>query len=80
VNREPRVRYNMYFVRHLAWLKYFTYHLVPVLAPNCKQHILSSTKDRKVCYSLAEDYVIYVYVNLFGWRGAQAIKVWELVV
>jgi hypothetical protein len=23
-----------------AWLKYFTYQLVPVLAPNYKQHIL----------------------------------------
>jgi hypothetical protein len=32
------------FVRQLAWLKYFTYHLVPVLAPNCKQYILSSAK------------------------------------
>jgi hypothetical protein len=31
---------------HFAWLKYFTYHFVPVLAPNYKQHILS----RAVCY------------------------------
>jgi D-alanyl-lipoteichoic acid acyltransferase DltB (MBOAT superfamily) len=25
---------NIYFGRHFAWLKYFTYQLVPVLAPN----------------------------------------------
>jgi len=37
-------RYNIYFGRHFAWLKYFTYHLVPVLAPNYKQHILSPAK------------------------------------
>jgi hypothetical protein len=35
---------NLYFGRHFAWLKYFTYHLVPVLAPNNKQHILSPVK------------------------------------
>jgi hypothetical protein len=29
-----------------AWLKYFTYHPVPVLAPNYKQHILSPAKVR----------------------------------
>jgi hypothetical protein len=39
---------------HFAWLKYFTYNLVPVLASNCKQHILSPAEVRKVCYSLAE--------------------------
>jgi hypothetical protein len=33
-----------YFGSHFAWLKYFTYHLVPVLAPNYKQHILSPTE------------------------------------
>jgi hypothetical protein len=27
-----------------------TYRLVPVLAPNYKQHILSPAKVRKVCY------------------------------
>jgi len=52
-------------------LKYFTYHLVPVLAPNYKQHILSPAKVRKVCYSLAELYVKSVYLNLFGWRGRE---------
>jgi hypothetical protein len=29
---------------NFAWFKYFTYHLVPVLAPNYKQHILSPAK------------------------------------
>jgi hypothetical protein len=41
-------RQNVYFGRHVAWLKYFTYHLVPVLAPNCKQHILWPVKVRKI--------------------------------
>jgi D-alanyl-lipoteichoic acid acyltransferase DltB (MBOAT superfamily) len=59
-----------YLGRHFAWLKYFTYHLVPVLAPNYKQHILSSAKHIKLCYSLPEVYVKSVYLNLFGWRGA----------
>jgi hypothetical protein len=43
-------RQNIYFGRHFAWLKYFTYRLVPVLAPNYKQHILSPTEVRIVCY------------------------------
>jgi hypothetical protein len=78
---------NIYFDRHFAWLKYFSYRLVPVLAPNFKQHILSLAEVIKVCYSLAELYVKCVYLNLFGWRGrdiyetfqrgVQAIKVWE---
>jgi hypothetical protein len=60
---------------------------VPVLAPNCKQHILSPAKVRKVCYSLAELYVTSVYFNLIGWRGrefikpfkgAQVIKFWDV--
>jgi hypothetical protein len=37
-----------YFGRHFAWLKYFIYRLVSVLAPNYKQHILSPAKVRKV--------------------------------
>jgi hypothetical protein len=41
------------------------------------QHILSLTGVRKVCYSLAEIYVKSVYLNLFGWRVAVAIKVRE---
>jgi hypothetical protein len=58
------------FNRHFAWLKYFTYHLVLVLAPNYKQHILSPAKVTKVCYSLVELYVECVYLNLFRWSGA----------
>jgi hypothetical protein len=55
---------------HFAWLIYFTYQLVPVLARNYKQHILSLAKLKTVCYSLAELYVKSVYLNLFGWMGA----------
>jgi hypothetical protein len=46
----------------------FIYHLVSVLATNYKQHILSSAKFRKVCYSLRDIFVKSVYLNLFGWR------------
>jgi hypothetical protein len=63
----------MYIDRHFAWLKYFTYHLVPVLAPNYKQHILSPAEVRKLCYSLAELYVKCVYLNLFGGRGRRRL-------
>jgi hypothetical protein len=65
------------FGRHFAWLKYFTYHLllVPVLTPNYKQHILSPTEVRKVCYLLAEIYVKSLYFNLFGWRGRNAHEI-----
>jgi hypothetical protein len=45
---------NIYFHRHYSWLKYFTYRLIPVLAPKYKQHILSPAEVRKECYSLAE--------------------------
>jgi hypothetical protein len=45
---------DKYFCRHFAWLKYFTYHLAPVLAQNYKQHTLSATKVRKICYLLDE--------------------------
>jgi hypothetical protein len=44
---------NYIFGRHFARLKYFTYHLVPVLAPNYKQYILLPAEVRKVRYSLA---------------------------
>jgi hypothetical protein len=37
----------MCFGRHFAGLKYFTYPLVPVLAPNYEQHILSLAKLEK---------------------------------
>jgi hypothetical protein len=45
---------NIYFGigTHFTWLKYFTYHLLPVLAPNYKHHILLSAEVREVCYSL----------------------------
>jgi hypothetical protein len=36
-----------------------------------------SEQVRKVCYSLAELYVNIVYLNIFRWRGAQAIDVSE---
>jgi hypothetical protein len=58
--------HGKFVYRYFAWMKYFTYQLVPVLAPNYKQHILSSAKVTKVCYSLAELYVRSVYLNLFG--------------
>jgi hypothetical protein len=58
-----------------------------VLAPDYKQHILSPAKAIKVCCSLAELYVISVYMNLCEWRGrevfetfkdgAQGIEAWE---
>jgi hypothetical protein len=81
-------RKNIYFGRHFACLKYFTYHLllVPLLAQ--KQHILLPDKFRNVCYSLAQIYFKSVYLNLFGWRGRevyernilrweQATKLWK---
>jgi hypothetical protein len=49
-----------------TWLKYSTYQLVPVLASNYKQHILSSAKVKKVCYSLAEFCVKSVYLDVEG--------------
>jgi hypothetical protein len=48
-----------------------TCHLVPVLAPNYKPHILSPAEVTKLCYSLAELYVRSVYLNLLGWRGPE---------
>jgi hypothetical protein len=62
---------NINLYRHFALLKYFTSLLVPVLAPNYKQHILSPVKVRKAYCSLAELYDKRVYLNLFGWRGAR---------
>jgi hypothetical protein len=52
--RNIGARFNIHFGRHFAWLKYFTYHSEPVLAPNYKQHILEPAKFRKIRYSLAE--------------------------
>jgi hypothetical protein len=37
------------FFKQYAWMTHFTYHLVPVLALNYKQPILSLAKPRKVC-------------------------------
>jgi hypothetical protein len=62
-------RWNTYFGRHFTWLKCFTYHLVPVLAPNYKQHILSPAECRELCYSLAEVCVKSVYLDLLGGGG-----------
>jgi hypothetical protein len=39
-----------YFDRLFAWLKYYIYHLISILAPKYKQHILSPANVRKVCY------------------------------
>jgi len=44
--KETEEQGKIYFGRHFALLKYLTYHLVPVLAPNYKQHILSLVKVR----------------------------------
>jgi hypothetical protein len=54
----------MYFGRHFVWLKYFAYHLIQVLAPNYKQHVLSPAKFTKLRYSLAELYVKPVYLSI----------------
>jgi hypothetical protein len=43
--RNVDARQNIYLGRHFVWLNYFTYHLVPVLALNYKQHILSPAED-----------------------------------
>jgi hypothetical protein len=55
------------FARHFAWLKYLTYHLllVSVLAPNCKQHILSPAKIRKVCYSKM-DFMSNLFTRIYS--------------
>jgi hypothetical protein len=50
--RNMGAKWNIYFGKHFAWFKYFTYQLVPALAPNYKQHNLSPAKVGKVCYSL----------------------------
>jgi hypothetical protein len=65
----------VYISRYFAWFKHFTYRLllVPVLAPNYKQHILSPPKVRKV-YLLAKLYVKSVYLDLFGWRGREVYE------
>jgi hypothetical protein len=39
IGRNMDAGQNTYFGRHFAWLKCFTHQLVPILAPNYKQHI-----------------------------------------
>jgi hypothetical protein len=53
----------------ITLLYVFTYHVVPVPAPNYKRHSLSAAEVTKVCYSLAQLCVTSVYLNLFVWRG-----------
>jgi hypothetical protein len=48
--------------------------LVPALAQNYKQHILSPAKVRKICYSLAELYVKAVYLIYLGGGGLKFMK------
>jgi hypothetical protein len=69
--RNTKARYMIYFGRQFTWLKYFTYRLMLVLAPNYKQYIVSPAKVRKLCYSLAELYAKSVYLNVFWWRGRE---------
>jgi hypothetical protein len=59
-------KYNIYFDKLFACLKYFSCHLVlvTVLSLNCKLYILLPGT-----VSLAELYLRCVYLNLFGWRG-----------
>jgi hypothetical protein len=46
-------QHKIHILVAIARLKYFTYHLVPALAPNYKQHILSPNKFRKeICHLL----------------------------
>jgi hypothetical protein len=49
---ERKVKY-VYFGRHFAWLKYITYRLVPVPAPNYKHRTLSPAKVMKIFYSIS---------------------------
>jgi hypothetical protein len=58
------------FDRYFDWFKYFTwaYHLllVPVLAPDYKQHILSPAEIIKSCYSLAVEFCLYKFIRVKG--------------
>jgi hypothetical protein len=58
----------------LVEIFYLSLMLLSALVPNYKQHILSPTKVRKVCYSSAELYVKSVYLNLLGWRGREVYE------
>jgi hypothetical protein len=70
-------------------MKYLTYNLAPVLAPNCKQHIVSPAEVREVCYSLPERCIIFILIysgggghevhETFG-GGGEAVNVSEPLV
>jgi hypothetical protein len=53
LNEIYRRKLKYIFGRHFAWLKYFlvNYHLVPALASNYKQHILSPAKVSFLCHN-----------------------------
>jgi hypothetical protein len=49
--RNMDARQHIYFRRHFAWLKHFTYQSVSILAPKYKQHILSPAKVSYLFFS-----------------------------
>jgi hypothetical protein len=75
--RNMDAKWNIYFGKHFAWLKYFTYHLAPILVPNCKQHILllAKVKTKYVIHCLN---VVSNTVCLFAFfSGGREHKVHE---
>jgi hypothetical protein len=46
--KEIWAQHKTYFGRQFAWMTYFTYHLVPAMAPNYKQYILYWAELSKV--------------------------------
>jgi hypothetical protein len=54
-DRNTDALLSTYFGRHFAWLKYFTYHLVPILAPNYKHGILSPAEVSFLCRNTPTD-------------------------
>jgi hypothetical protein len=82
---EDKIGYIFCYALSLLEIFHLSLSSLPVLVPNYKQHILSSAKGRKVCYSLTELYFKSVHMNFsdrrgravhetFG-RGGEAIKV-----
>jgi hypothetical protein len=67
-------RLSIYFKRYFVWLKIFGLVWFGLVS-NYKKHILSPAEVRKACYSLAELYVKYVNLNLFGCRGATFMNI-----
>jgi hypothetical protein len=57
--------------RHFAWM---TYHLIPVLAPNYKQRVLSLDELRKVCYLLPELCHIRLYEFIRVEGGVKSMR------